>query len=109
MDMDINTPPQMASYVASLPPKYVGTLYAKVKPPFSPFGFWYRVPAWGQLADGGDHRNYVENMLYNDFPFRGRGWTYIEWRNEPASPEINDAPRTGKVRDPKPYSGALDW
>jgi hypothetical protein len=101
--MDMSVPPQMSAWMLQLPDKYVGVLYAKIKPPFSPIGFWYKVPVWGQVADGQPHTSAVENYLYNDFPLHGRGWTYIEWKNEPSNPEANDAARTGVIENPTPY------
>lgn len=96
-------PPPMQNWLSSLPQTYVGTLYAKIKPPFIPFGTWYKVPVWGQVADGHPHEDSVEDFLYNEFPFHGKGWTYIEWKNAPDNP--NDAARYGKIGNPKPYDG----
>jgi hypothetical protein len=103
--MDLGPPPQMSGWLNSLPQNYVGTLYAKIKPPYSPFGIWYKVPVWGQVADGRPHKDAVENMLYNSFPFHGKGWTYVAWRNEPSSPELNNAAREGAIENPAPYDG----
>ena len=102
MDM---TPAPIASWLASLPSQNVGKLYAKIKPPYWPFGSWYRVDGWGQICDGRDHRDMVHLMLYNKFPNRGRGWTYVAWRAEPDHPEANKYPREGTVENPRPYSG----
>lgn len=102
MDM---TPPPIAAWLATLPSQNVGTLYAKIRPPFSPIGFWYKVEGWGQLCDGRDHRDMVHLMLHNYFPFYGKGWTYIAWRCEPDNPDQNKHPRTGDVEKPVSYSG----
>lgn len=99
------TPPQMATYVQSLPQKYVGDLYATIKDPITRISIEYKVPIWGQIADGREHKDAVHLMLYNEFPFHGKGFIYVSWRNVPSSPELNDAAREGKVKDLKPYSG----
>lgn len=98
-------PAPLADWMASLPSQNVGTLYAKIRPPYFPLARWHKVDGWGQLCDGRDHRRMVHLMLYNKFPFRGKGWTYIEWRSEPDNPQQCKYPTRGKVADPKPYSG----
>jgi hypothetical protein len=100
-----SAPTPIANWLTQLPGECVGKLYAKIRPPFCPFGFWFRVGGWGQLCDGRDHRDMVHLMLHNYFPARGRGWTYVAWRAEPDSPGRNAHPRNGTVADPKPYSG----
>ncbi|MDB5584331.1 MAG: hypothetical protein JWR80_9507 [Bradyrhizobium sp.] len=100
-----SVPHQISGWLDSLPQNYVGSLFAKIKPPLSPFGVWFKVDGWGQLCDGRDHRNMVHLMLYNKFPFRGKGWTYVAWRSEPNNPKMCDKPTRGKVENPKPYSG----
>ena len=101
--MDMNVPPPMQNWMASLPQNYVGVLYAKIKPPFIPFGIWYKVPVWGQVADGQPHEDAVATFLWSEFPLRGKGWTYVAWKNEPSSPQLNNAARSGKIENPKPY------
>lgn len=103
----IDVPPPMMGWLNALPQQNVGTLYAKIRPPLSPIGFWYRVPLWGQVCDGQPHEGAVSDYLHNEFPFRGVGWTYVEWRCEPDNPEQNKFPRTGKVPNPKPHTNPL--
>lgn len=95
----------MANYIASMPQQCVGKLFARIKHPLLPISTWHRVEVWGQVCDGGDHRMAVHLMLHNRWSNRGRGYTYVEWRAEPDLPDENSYPRTGKVSDPKPYSG----
>jgi hypothetical protein len=102
-----HVPAPMAGWLSSLPSQNVGTLYAKLKPPMLPaaLAIWKRVDGWGQLCDGRDHRQMVHLMLYNRFPNRGKGWTYLEWRAEPDNPEACKHPLSGKVENPEPYDG----
>lgn len=98
-------PHHVVNYLASLPDKYVGTLYATIRHAWLPFAREYKMPVRGQVADGRDHKDAVHQMLYNEFPNHGKGYTYISWRNDPSRPDINDSPRSGLVENPKPYSG----
>lgn len=100
-----NVPAPVANWLASLPSQNVGNLYARIKSPWWPFACEYRVNACGQLCDGRDHRDMVHLMLYNKFPNRGRGYTYVSWRAEPDNPAANIHPREGIVVDPVPYNG----
>jgi hypothetical protein len=103
--MDYQTPAPIAQWLSTLPSQNVGTLYATIKTPFLPIYTEHRVEVWGQVCDGCDHRDVVHLMLYNKWPFHGKGFTYVSWRAVPANPEANTHPREGKVADPKPYSG----
>lgn len=116
MPMPITNPPAVFAeappaptqeWLSSLPSQNVGTLYAKIKDPITHIEIEYKVDGWGQLCDGTDHRMMVEYMLYNSFPFHGKGFTYVSWRAEPDNPEANKHPRTGKVENPKPFPGNL--
>lgn len=99
-----DVPSPLAGWLSDLPQDYCGTLYAKLRSPVG-ISIWKKVPVWGQVCDGTPHRSAVHLMLYNHFPFRGKGWTYTEWRSEPYNPELCDRPTRGEVPDPKPYSG----
>lgn len=103
--MSNSVPTPMANWLRSLPQQCVGALYATIKDPITQIGIEYRVEVWGQVCDGRDHKDIVHLMLYNRFPFHGKGFTYVSWRAEPDNPETNTYPRTGAVKDPKPYSG----
>lgn len=96
--MPMNVPPPIAAWVQNMPQDYVGTFHAKIKPPLSPVGIWFRIPAWGQLCDGADKEWAVRDFLYNEFPFHGRGWTYIAWRCEPENPKLANLPLSGIVK-----------
>ena len=102
-------PHQISGWLQSLPSQNVGKLYALLKPPGMPraLAVWKRVEGWGQICDGRDHKQMVHLMLYNRFPNRGKGWTYLAWRAEPDHPEANKYPRTGDVENPAPYSGKV--
>lgn len=100
-----SAPQQVHSWLSQLPQQCVGDLYATIKDPLTRIPIEYKVDGWGQLCDGRDHKDMVHLMLYNKFPFHGRGFTYVSWRAVPDNPEQNTYPRTGKVENPKPYSG----
>ena|ERR1700691_4603469 len=106
--MSHDVPAPMQNWLARLPSQNVGTFYAVIRPPLCPFGIKFKVPVWGQVCDGKDHRMAVETMLYNYFPLRGRGWTYVAWRTVPDNPDACKYPRQGVVVDPKPYSGKIE-
>ncbi len=99
------TPQPVQDWLSQMPQQCVGDLYATIKDPITRILIEYKVDGWGQLCDGCDHKDMVHLMLYNKFPFRGKGFTYVAWRAVPNNPEQNTYPRTGKVKDPKPYSG----
>lgn len=101
----IDVPAPMAEWLSSLPSQNVGTLYATIKTPFLPIYTEHRVEVWGQVCDGRDHKQAVHLMLHNRWPNHGKGYSYVSWRAVPDHPEANTYPRTGKVTDPKPYSG----
>jgi hypothetical protein len=99
-------PRQMADWYASLPSQNCGTLYATIKAPFVPIYTEHKVPIWGQVCDGKDHRDGVHTaLLYNNFPFHGKGFTYVSWRAVPDNPNACKYPLSGKVENPLPYSG----
>jgi hypothetical protein len=107
-------PIPVQNWLSQLPSENIGTLYATIRHPIGKWLKWippifiereYKVPVWGQVCDGRDHKCSVENMLHNEFPNRGKGYTYISWRAEPDHPDVNKYPRTGMVADPKPYNG----
>jgi hypothetical protein len=100
-----HAPEPMMNWLSSLPSQNVGTLYAKIKAPILPIYTWHKVPVWGQVCDGRDHKDAVHLMLYNHFPNHGKGFIYTAWRAEPDNPEANQYSRSGDVEDPKPYSG----
>lgn len=110
MEPPIDTPLPLHGYIRSLPDKYVGELWAKIRAPFWPcWPFrepdkWYRVPVWGQVADGQPHEHAVRSFLYNKFPLHGQGYTYIAWRNVQYSID-NDRPREGLIISPQPFDG----
>lgn len=85
----------VAEWISELPQKYVGTLYATVKPPALP-AFEIKIHAWGQMCDGSDQATFVADELYNNMPLHGRGWKYISWRCV-AADRHNDAPLHGLV------------
>lgn len=98
-------PEPLQDWMQKLPQQCVGDLYATIKDPVLGIPVEYKVPTWGQLCDGRDHKDAVHLMLYNRFLNHGKGFTYISWRAVPNNPEQNNYPRTGLVTDPKPYSG----
>ncbi len=100
-----DAPTQMHSWLASLPDKYCGTLYATIKTPFLPIYTEHKVPVWGQVADGRPHMQAVHQMLYNKLPLHGKGFTYVSWRSVPDHPETHDRPTQGTISSPKPFSG----
>jgi hypothetical protein len=103
--MDYTPPPApVAAWLEKLPSKYIGKLFATIRAPDGQIKE-YPVKGWGQICDGRPHADMVHLMLYNYFPDRGRGYTYLSWRAEPDHPEANDAPRTGNVENPQPYDG----
>jgi hypothetical protein len=85
-------PPQLNSWLSALPSENIGTIYATIKTPFLPIYTEHRVEAWGQLCDGRDHRDAVHCMLYNYWPFHGKGFTYVSWPAVPDNPEANTNP-----------------
>jgi len=97
-------PQAVHDWYSSLPQKYVGTFYATIEDPITRIGIEYKLDAWGQLCDGGEHGDAVNNMLYNDFPFHGKGFIYVSWRCAAVS-DSNDAPLSGKIKYPKPFNG----
>lgn len=103
--MNNAVPAPLSDWLSQLPSQNVGTLYATIKTPFLPIYTEHKVEAWGQLCDGQDHKSMVHNMLYNRWPNRGTGYTYVSWRAVPDHPEANTYPREGKVENPQPYSG----
>lgn len=105
MPIPLGAPLAVYQQLNELPQQNVGDLYATIADPITHIGIEYRVDAWGQLCDGNDHKDAVHLMLYNEFPFHGKGFTYMAWRAKPNNPSQNTHPRTGKVKDPKPYSG----
>lgn len=92
---------------ASIPQDNSGDFYAKIKPPFSPFGIWYKVPVWGQVCDG-RHDHGVGCFLYNEFPNHGRGWTYTKWKSKPDNPKLCKYPTSGSVPNPTPFDPERD-
>ena len=102
----MSMPAPMAQWYASLPSKYCGTLYATIKTPWLPIYTEHRVPIWGQVCNGKDHRSGVHTaLLYNNFPNHGKGFTYVSWRAVPDNPSAHDRPRSGVVENQAPYSG----
>jgi len=101
-------PGPIKAWLSSLPSENVGTLYAKLRPPFSPVAIWKKVPVWGQVCDGGPHKDAVGGMLYNHFPFHGKGWTYLEWEAVPDNPEVCKSALRGKVAAPNRFNGATE-
>lgn len=107
MGVPREAPQAVHDYWASIPQDNCGDLYAKVRPPWLPFGgFWHKVPAWGQLCDGREHYEAVGCMLHNTFPLKGRGWTYVAWRAKPYNPDLCKYPREGVV--PKEHQKPFD-
>lgn len=100
-----NVPAPLENWISSIPQQNVGKLFVTIKIPLLPIWKEYKLQAWGQLCDGRDHRDFVHNMLYNQFPRHGKGYTYVSWRAVPDNPEVNKYPRSGKVENPKPYDG----
>ncbi len=98
-------PAQMADWLSQLPTQNIGTFYAVIKTPFLPIYRKHKVPMWGQVCDGRDHYGAVHQMLYNGWPNRGKGFTYVSWEAVPDHPEENTYPRKGVVEDPRPYDG----
>jgi hypothetical protein len=109
MGIPAKAPQAVRDYWNSIPQDNVGDFYACVRPPFLPFGLWFKVPVWGQVCDGQPHRDAVGCMLHNKFPFKGRGWTYIAWRAEPYNHERCKYPRKGIVENPKPFDPAKPY
>lgn len=100
-------PQAVHDYWSSIPQNNCGDFYAKIRAPGMPFGIWYKVPVWGQVCDGrADHG--VGCFLHNDFPFKGRGWTYVEWKTKPYNPALCKYPTHGVVKNPKPFDPATD-
>ncbi len=106
MSIPAESPRAVHDYWNGIPQDNCGDLYAKVRPPGMPFGFWHKVPAWGQLCDGDPHYSAVGCMLHNQFPFKGRGWTYVEWKSKPYNPELCKHPTSGTV--PKEHQVPFD-
>lgn len=107
MAIPAGAPQAVHDYWNSIPQDNCGDFYAKIRPPFWPFGKWFKVPVWGQVCDG-LHTHGVGCFLYNEFPLRGRGWTYIEWRSEPYHPDLCKYPTHGKVPSPTPFDPDKD-
>jgi hypothetical protein len=107
--MNNDVPAPMMDWLSKLPSQNIGTLYAIIKTPFLPIYTEHKVPLWGQVCDGQDHRSSVENMLYNYWPNHGKGFTYVSWRAEPDHPEANTYPRKGIVEKARPYDGLSYW
>jgi hypothetical protein len=98
----------MANWISSLPQDYVGTFYATYKTPGVPLKFERKVEAWGQLCDGTDQAGFVEDDMYNNLPFHGKGFTYVSWRCVPDNPKLAKLPLVGVIKNPKPYSGSVE-
>lgn len=94
----------MSAWLSGLPQQNCGTLYATIKTPGLPIYTEHKVDVWGQVCDGRDHKDAVHCMLWNRWPFHGKGFTYISWRAVPDNPSMNHHPRHGKVENPKPFS-----
>lgn len=113
MGVPLEAPAAVHNYWASIPQNNCGDLYAKIKYPWLPFSRWHKVPAWGQLCDGQPHYSAVGCMLHNEFPGKGRGYVYLEWRSEPYNPQLCKYPTSGKVPNEhqKPFDPAntYDW
>ncbi len=103
-----DAPGPIAASMNNVPQNNVGTLFAKLKPPFSPIGAWFKVPVWGQVCDGRAHKDAVGGMLHNDFPRNGKGWTYLEWKAVPDNPEACKYPLRGKVEKPNRFNGGTE-
>ncbi len=103
--MIADVPPQIQEWLMQVPSQNVGTLYATIKTPYLPIYIERKVPVWGQVCDGRDHKDAVHGMLYNEFPNNGKGFTYVSWRAVPDHPEANKYPQIGKVENPTPYEG----
>ena len=101
MSIPIGAPQAVHDHWNSIPQDNCGEFYFKVQPPFCPFGFWFKLEAWGQLCDGTDLASFVANNLWNRFPNRGRGWKYVEWRAKPYNPKLCKYPLSGIVSPPK--------
>jgi hypothetical protein len=101
-----DVPHQMADWFSSIPQDNCGKFYATIKSPYLPIYTEHFVPVWGQVCDGQPHKATVHTaLLYNKFPNHGKGFTYVSWRTEPSNPELCKYPRSGKIENPKPYSG----
>jgi hypothetical protein len=100
-------PLAVSNQLAGMPQQNVGEFYAKIKPPFWPFAKWYHVPVWGQVCDG-RHNHGVGCFLHNEFPGRGKGWTYLEWMTKPLHPDLCAYPTSGKVPNPAPFDPDQD-
>lgn len=111
MSISPYAPAAVQNHWTSVPQDNCGEFYAKIRPPFCPLGIWYKVPAWGQLCDGREHYDAVGCFLHNEFPFKGRGWTYIKWKSKPDNPHLCKHPTHGKVPNPKPFDPerTFDW
>ncbi len=104
--MNATRPYQMDEWYSKLPSDNCGKFYATIKTPFLPIYTEHLVPVWGQVCDGRPRKDTVHTaLLYNNFPNHGKGFTYVSWRTEPDNPEQNKYPRSGKIENPKPYSG----